>query len=102
MAIQGISGAGMKPADIYGAKPETSPVGSPDKNEKSSETTMDTDKVDREIERLKERKRQLEQQKNMEEDEQKKAALDIQIRQVEMELMEKDNDNYRRQHAVIS
>ena len=97
MQIQGVSGiGGSAPIIPQGAKPKE-----PEK-ETTNETTMNTDKVDREIERLKQKKQQLEQQMQAAQDEQRKAALSIQIRQVEMELQEKDNDNYRRQNAVIS
>ena len=61
----------------------------------------DTDKVDREIEKLKEKKARLEQEIRTAEDDQKKR-LEQELRQVEAELAQKDNDNYRRQNAVVS
>lgn len=68
---------------------------------KSESTTTDTDKVDREIEELKEKKARLEQEIRTAEDDQKKR-LEQELRQVEAELAQKDNDNYRRQNAVVS
>ena len=67
---------------------------------KNESTTSDTDKVDREIEKLKEKKARLEQEIRTAEDDQKKR-LEQQLRQVEAELVQKDNDNYRRQNAVV-
>ena len=69
---------------------------------KSESTTTDTDMVDREIERLKEKKKQLEQQANNVQDLDKKEQLEKEIARIDLELAEKDNDAYRRQHAVIS
>ncbi|MBR1816957.1 MAG: hypothetical protein IJ763_09690 [Lachnospiraceae bacterium] len=70
----------------------------PDNSEEK--TTMDTDRVDKEIERLKEKKAQLEQRLHSEKDERKKSELESQLNQIEMELLKKDNDNYRRENAV--
>jgi len=67
----------------------------------SQTTTMDTDIVDREIEKLKNKKAQLEQQLYSV-GETKKKELEQELRQVEAELAQKDNDAYRRQNAVVS
>lgn len=65
--------------------------------------TTNTDKVDREIEKLKEQKQQLEQQiKAASEDEEKVKELEKKLSRIESELSQKDNDTYRRQNAVIS
>ena len=65
--------------------------------------TGNTDAVDREIEKLKKLKQQLEQQiRNAFGDEEKTRELEKKLAQVESELSQKDNDTYRRQHAVIS
>lgn len=65
--------------------------------------TTNTDKVDREIKKLKEQKQQLEQQiKAASGDEAKVKELEKKLSQVEAELSQKDNDTYRRQNAVIS
>ena len=70
---------------------------------KKAETcTGNTDQVDREIERLKKEKEQLERQINSETDEAKKKGLEAKLAQVENELSQKDNDAYRRQHTVFS
>ena len=62
-----------------------------------------TDKVDREIEKLKEKKQQLEQQiRSASGDEKKIRELEKKLAQVENELSQKDNDTYRRQNASVS
>lgn len=71
-----------------------------DKNAKSC--TCSTDKVDREIEKLKKLKKELEQQIHRETDETKVEELEAKLAQVEKELGQKDNDTYRRQHAVYT
>jgi len=68
----------------------------------AEECTTNTDAVDREIEKLKEQKRQLEQQIQAETDEKKVKALEKKLAQVEAELNQKNNDTYRRQNAVVS
>ena len=65
--------------------------------------TTNTDKVYREIKKLKEQKQQLEQQiKAASGDEEKIKELEKKLSQVEGELSQKDNDTYRRQNAVFS
>ena len=64
--------------------------------------TCNTDKVDREIEKLKKQKQELEQQINRETDESKMEDLKAKLAQIEKELSQKDNDTYRRQHAVYT
>ena len=62
-----------------------------------------TDKVGREIKKLKEEKQQLEQQIQLASgDEKKIRELEKKLAQVENELSQKDNDIYRRQNASIS
>ncbi|MDE5864339.1 MAG: hypothetical protein K2H34_08335 [Lachnospiraceae bacterium] len=72
-----------------------------DDPEKTAEKcTANTDKVDREIKKLKEKQQQLEQQiKSASGDEEKVRVLEKKLAQVEMELGQKDNDAYRRQNA---
>ena len=69
---------------------------------KAEECTTNTDAVDREIEKLKEEKRQLEQQIQAETDEKKVKGLEKKLAQVEAELNQKNNDTYRRQNALVS
>ena len=64
--------------------------------------TCNTDKVDREIEKLKKQKQELEQQINMETEESKIEDLKAKLTQIEKELSQKDNDTYRRQHATYT
>ena len=62
-----------------------------------------SDKVDREIKKLKEKKQQLEQQiRSASGDEKKIRELEKKLAQVENELSQKDNDTYRRQNASVS
>lgn len=64
--------------------------------------TCNTDQVDREIEKLKKQKQELERRINQETDEAKADALNSELARVEEELRQKDNDAYRRQHAVYT
>lgn len=77
---------------------------SSDTPEKSAEKcTANTDKVDREIEKLKEKKQQLEQQiRSAFGNEKKVRELEKKLARIESELSQKDNDTYRRQNAEIS
>ena len=60
-----------------------------------------SDKVDREIEKLKKKQQELKQRLNTETDEAKIKDLERQLAQVERELKQKDNDTYRRQHTTV-
>lgn len=74
-----------------------------DNSEKSPEKCIaDTDKVEREIRELKEKKQQLEQQiRQISDDESKTRELEKKLAAVENELNQKDNDAYRRQNASV-
>lgn len=72
-------------------------------DDKSEKCTTNTDSVDKEIEKLKEEKKQIEQQiRNANGDEEKKRELERKLAQIESELSQKDNDSYRRQNAVTN
>ncbi len=73
-----------------------------DRDKKAERCTGDTGKVDREIEKLKRKRAELEQRLNTERDEAKRENLEQQLAQVEQELRQKDNDGYRRRHTVFS
>lgn len=75
-----------------------------DDPEKAEEKCVgNTDKVDREIRELKEKKKKLEQQlKTASGDEKKTKELENKLAQVERELSQKDNDTYRRQHSTFN
>ena len=73
-----------------------------DRENKAERCTGDTGKVDREIEKLKRKRAELEQRLNTERDEAKREELERQLAQVEAELRQKDNDGYRRRNAVFS
>lgn len=82
------------------APDRVTPAGGDDRPEKC---TTNTDTVDKEIERLKEEKRQLEQQlRSVNGDEKKKSELEHRLAQIKSELMKKDNDTYRRQQATVT
>lgn len=72
-----------------------------DEDKKAEEKcTTNTDKVDAEIKKLKERKEKLEQQLQQAADNpDKQEKLQRQLQQTEREISMKDNDSYRRQHA---
>lgn len=73
------------------------------RDDDAEEVTGNTDAVDREIEKLKKQKQQLEQQiKAASGDEEKARELEKKLAQVESELSQKDNDTYRRQHTVFT
>ena len=72
------------------------------KKDKGETWECNTDKVDREIEKLKKKQQELEQRLNTETDEAKIKDLECQLAQVERELKQKDNDTYRRQHASFT
>ena len=71
-------------------------------DEKGERCICSTDQVDREIEKLKEKKGDLEKKLNTETDEKKVDDLQRQLEQVARELLEKDNDSYRKQHATFT
>lgn len=65
--------------------------------------TGNTDQVDREIRKLKEKAQQLKQQiQAASGDEKKVSDLVKKLAQVQSELSRKDNDTYRRQHTIFS
>lgn len=68
---------------------------------KAKSCTTNTDRVDREIEQLKKEREQLVQQLRTA-SAGENASLQRRLEQVERELSQKDNDAYRRSHAVIS
>ena len=65
--------------------------------------TTNTDRVDKEIEKMKEQKKQLKQQiMTAVGDPGEAEELKKKLSQIERELSRKDNDAYRRQNAVVS
>lgn len=60
------------------------------------------DKAEREIKKLKEKKKTLEQQIQAETDEVKAQKLEQELKQVENELRQKDNNSYLRQHTTFT
>lgn len=75
-----------------------------DESEKPNivKTTVNTDKVDKEIEKLKQTQTQLEQKIAAAKEPKEKEKLEAQLAQVNAELKAKDNDTYRQQHMEIT
>ena len=67
---------------------------------KAEKTTTDTDSVDKEIERLKEKKAELEQ-KLRTADEAKRQQIEAELNQVNAELLLKTTESYRREHSSV-
>ena len=62
--------------------------------------TVNTDKVDAEIKKLKEEKKQIEQKlKNLQGNEEKRKELETRLNEINTELSIKDSDAYRKQNA---
>lgn len=121
LQMNAVSRAGYTPAMQYAdQKPSAQPEKSenPDKpepvrrenrdryvpKEKDSETmTVNTDRVDAEIRKLKQQKEQLKQQIACSaHDPARVQQLEQQLARLEQELQAKDTDSYRRQHAVVT
>lgn len=85
------------PASAKGAKGPEKTDG-----EKEERYACNTDKADREIEKLKKKRSELEQRLSSETDETRIKDLERQLAQVERELRQKDNDTYRKQHAAFT
>ena len=78
-------------------------IGEDGQGKPAEKCVTNTDKVDREIKKLKEKKQQLEQKiQSASGDEKKIRELEKKLAQVENELSQKDNDTYRRQNAAVS
>jgi predicted RNase H-like nuclease (RuvC/YqgF family) len=75
-----------------------------DESEKPNivKTTVNTDKVDKEIEKLKQTQTQLEQKIAAAKEPKEKEKLEAQLAQVNAELKAKDNDTYRQHHMEIT
>lgn len=84
--------AGEKPAEREKPAKEENPA-------EEERCTVNTDRVDREIKRLKEQKAALARQLQRTQDPARQQQLGQRLEQVEAELQQKDNDAYRRQHA---
>jgi len=69
---------------------------------KAERLTCNTDQVDREIEKLKQKREELERRLHSETDDARIAELEKELARIESELRQKDNDTYRRQQAVIN
>lgn len=69
---------------------------------KASTTTVNTDDVDREIERLRHKAQELEQASRAAQGEEEKESARRALADAERELAMKDNDAYRRAHAHFS
>lgn len=90
------------PAAAPEAAPEEPKKAAGGRPEEPEECTANTDKVEREIRKLKQKKEQLKEQLRACEDETEKEKLEQKLQQVEAELREKDNEGYRRRHTEFS
>lgn len=70
--------------------------------DKAEQCTTNTDRVDWELEQLREKREELEQQLRGAGSPEQAERLNKQLAQVENELRQKDNDSYRRQQAVVT
>lgn len=76
------------------------PNKAPDGTESKERCTANTDKVDAEIRKLKEKKENIQQQLAKAADHpEQREKLEKQLQQIENELKMKDNDSYRRRHT---
>lgn len=83
-------------------KQEDKSADKPEKEKSESEECIcNTDKVDRELKRLREKNERLEQQLRSASDEEA-AKLQKQLAAAQSELAQKDNDTYRKSHAEFS
>ena len=96
----------MEPAAPTDGEPEAPEAGKPSKDGKPARSEErckgSTDKVDREIKRLRKRREELAARLRAEDDPAKAKTLERQLAQVENELRQKDNDAYRRQHTQFT
>ena len=96
-------GAPEKPDADAPEEPDPAGQGAKGPEGKKDETwECNTDKVDREIEKLKKKQQDLEQRLGTETDEAKIKDLERQLSQVEQELKQKDSDTYRKQNAAYT
>ena len=95
-------GHGIKFDDPNKSDKSDKPADEPEKEKsESEECTCNTDKVDRELKRLREKAERLEQQLRSASEEEA-AKLQKQLAGVQSELAQKDNDSYRRSQAEFS
>ena len=103
MQVNGISGEqSYRPAEAKeAAEAVDRPGAEKTPEQKTEQTTVNTDQVDREIERLKQKKQALEQQLCTAQNEQQREALERELQMIESALSFKDNDTYRKQNAIM-
>ena len=86
--------------DMDKRKNDSDELGKSSDKTKSENTTINTDRVDEEIEKLKRRKAEIEQKLKTSGDEEK-DRLEVELHMIQAELAQKDNDTYRRQNAIV-
>lgn len=74
----------------------------PEKRAPEERCTANTDEVDQELKRLRERREELTRRLSSETDEARARALERELAQVERQLSQKDNDSYRRRHTKFT
>ena len=109
--ISGVNAGAIRPLTtaekVLGApgvqEPDPAGQGAKGPEGKKDETwECNTDKVDREIEKLKKKRQELERRLGTETDEAKIRDLERQLSQVERELKQKDSDTYRKRNAAYT
>lgn len=95
--VNGEDGPGLR----FDAPEEESPAARGKPSDKAEQTTTNTDRVDRELEKLRAEREKLSSQLRAASPEDAEG-LQKRLARLENELRQKDNDAYRRAHAVIS
>lgn len=95
--VSGENGPGLR----FDAPEDESPAARGKPSGKAEQTTTNTDRVDRELEKLRAEQEKLSGQLRTASPEDAEK-LQKRLSQLENELRQKDNDSYRRAHAVIS
>lgn len=83
-------------------KPDPGTQGQDGPARKEGTATVNTDRVDQQIRKLKGKKKQLEQQVRAAAGTDREEELRKRLAQIRIELQQKDNDAYRRQNADVS
>jgi len=91
-----------KPEDAAPGKEAPEKAAPPGGERGAERCTCNTDKVDRELEKLRKKRAELEKQLASETDGAKAGELERKLSQAENELRQKDNDAYRRRRAVFT
>ena len=105
-ADEGQKNDDVQPTEAESPDTQSAKPAKPDGPKKSggsnggTKCTVNTDKVDAEIKKLKEEKKQIEQKlKNFHGSEEKRKELETRLSEIDTEISIKDSDSYRKQNA---